>query len=97
MAVPRSSMTPLRRCPAAAGIDDLFQEATARDFGALAHCKFIDRAEAAIPLLQKAGISGDDLDEGCVVLAAAKDTKAFADGLADCGFWGREPDVKMPW
>ena len=61
--------------PAAAAIDDLLQESTVRDFvaDAFAHCKFIGYVEAAVPLLQKAGISSNDMDEGCVALASAKD------------------------
>ncbi len=84
--------------PGEAGMDDLVQESTARDFvaDAYAHCKFIGYVDAALPLLQKAGISSDDLDEGCVVLAAAKDAKAFVESLGKLRVWGREPNVKMP-
>ena len=47
--------------PSAAAIDDLLQEATARDFvaDAFAHCKFIGYVEAAMPLFEKAGIAED--------------------------------------
>ena len=53
--------------PAAAAMDDLLQESTARDFvaDAFAHCKFIGYVNAAVPLFEKAGIAEADLDEGC--------------------------------
>jgi len=84
--------------PAAAAMDDLLQESTARDFvaDAFAHCKFIGYVETALPLLQKSGISSDDLDEGCITIDSAKDAKAFVDGLGMLRVWGREPNVKLP-
>ncbi len=84
--------------PAAAAMSDLLQESTARDFvaDAFAHCKFIGYVEAALPLLQKAGISSNDMDGGCVALASAKDAMTFVDGLGRLRVWGREPNVKMP-
>jgi catalase len=84
--------------PAAAAMDDLLTESTARDFvaDAFAHCKFIGYVEAAVPLFAKSGISGNDLDEGCVALEAAKDVKAFVDGLGKLRVWAREPNVKLP-
>ena len=84
--------------PTAAAMSDLLQESTARDFvaDAFAHCKFIGYVDAALPLLQKAGISSDDMDEGCVALASAKDAKTFVDGLGKLRVWEREPNVKMP-
>jgi catalase len=84
--------------PGAAAMDDLLQESTARDFvaDAFAHCKFIGYVEAALPLLEKCGISSDDLDEGCVALETAKDAKTFVGSLGKLRVWGREPNVKMP-
>jgi catalase len=84
--------------PAAAAMDDLLQESTARDFvaDAFAHCKFIGYVETALPLMEKSGISGDDLDEGCVVLEVAKDAKVFVDRLGQLRVWDREAKVKMP-
>jgi catalase len=63
--------------PAGSAMKDLLQESTARDFvaDAFAHCKFIGYTEAALRLLQKAGISKDDLDEGCIALELAKDKR----------------------
>jgi catalase len=84
--------------PAKAAIDDLLRESSARDFvaDAFAHCKFIGYVGSALPLLAKAGIATEDLDEGCVVLEGAKGAKSFVDGLAKLRVWGREPNVKMP-
>ena len=84
--------------PAAAAMDDLLQESTARDFvaDAFAHCKFIGYVETALPLMERSGISGDDLDEGCVVLEVAKDAKLFVDRLGQLRVWDREAKVKMP-
>jgi catalase len=61
--------------PAPDAMGDLLQESSARDFvaDAFAHCKFIGYVAAAVPLLQKAGITGDDLDAGCVVIERATD------------------------
>src|SRR5450631_3723955 len=77
--------------PSASAMEDLLQESTARDFvaDAYAHCKFIGYVEAALPLMQKSGISSDDLDEGCVGLQTAKDAKAFVDILGKLRIWGR--------
>jgi catalase len=83
--------------PAAAAMDDLLRESTARDFvaDAFAHCKFIGYVETALPLMEKSGISFDDLDEGCVVLEVAKDAKVFVERLGQLRVWDREAKVKM--
>jgi catalase len=82
--------------PAAAAMDDLVQESTARDFvaDAYAHCKFIGYVDAVTPLFEKAGIA-ENLDEGCVLLQSAKDVAAFVGALGKLRLWGREPTVKM--
>jgi catalase len=84
--------------PAKAALDDLIQESTARDFvaDAFAHCKFIGYVQAAMPLLEKAGISAEDLDEGCISIASAKDARTFIDGLGTLRIWDRESRVKLP-
>jgi catalase len=84
--------------PAAAAMDQLLQEPTARDFvaDAFAHCKFIGFVEAAFPLMKKSGISDEDLDEGCVILKVAKDAKEFVDSLAILRVWEREAKLKIP-
>jgi catalase len=84
--------------PAADAMGDLLQESSARDFiaDAFAHCKFIGYAKAALPLFETSGVATEDLDEGCIAIASAKDAKAFVDSLAKLRVWGREPNVKMP-
>ncbi len=84
--------------PAPAAMDDLLQESTARDFvaDAFAHCKFIGYVQAALPLLEKAGVAAGDLDEGCIAMESAKDAKSFVAGLSKLRVWEREPKVKMP-
>src|ERR1700710_2072947 len=82
--------------PAKAAMDDLIQEATARDFvaDAFAHCKFIGYFAAVTPLFEKAGIS-DSLDEGCIALKSPKDVLGFIATLGKLRLWDREPNVKM--
>ena len=82
--------------PAAAAMDDLVQESTARDFAAdaFAHCKFIGYVEAVMPLFEKAGIAAS-LDEGCVALKSSKDAAGFIAALGQLRLWAREPKVKM--
>jgi catalase len=84
--------------PAAAAMDDLLQESSARDFvaDAFAHCKFIGYVESALPLFEKSGIAAEDLDEGCLVLSNPKTATSFVADLAKLRVWGREPNVKMP-
>jgi catalase len=81
---------------AAAAMDDLVRESTARDFvaDAFAHCKFIGYVAAVTALFEKAGIA-DSLDEGCVALHSTKDVAGFLDGLGKLRLWSREPTVKM--
>lgn len=80
--------------PAAAGINGLLKESSARDFvaDAFAHCKFIGYVEAATPLLKKAGI--DALDEGVIELKSRKDVTGFIVTLGALRLWAREPAVK---
>jgi catalase len=82
--------------PAAAAMDGLVQESTARDFvaDAFAHCKFIGYVDAVTPLFEKAGIA-ENLDEGCVPLKSAKDIAGFVDTLGKLRLWGRESTVKL--
>jgi catalase len=84
--------------PAADAMGGLLQESSARDFvaDAFAHCKFIGYVKAAIPLFEKSGVAAEDLDEGCIAIASAKDAKSFVDSLAKLRVWEREPNVKMP-
>jgi len=77
-------------------IDDLVKEAAARDFvaDAFQHCKYIGYDQSAMPLLEKAGISGQ-LDEGTIQLSDSKDIEAFVEELGKLRVWGREPSVKL--
>jgi catalase len=79
-----------------AAIDDLVDEATARDFvaDAFQHCKFIGYDPSAIPLLEKAGIA-DKLDEGVMSLPGEDGLAAFMTELGKLRVWGREPSLKL--
>jgi len=83
--------------PAVAAVGDLLQESTARDFiaDAFAHCKFIGYVDAAIPLLERAGVATTQFDEGLLELRSAKSAKDFVDHLGELRVWAREPTVKM--
>ncbi|MDQ0995414.1 catalase [Phyllobacterium ifriqiyense] len=80
----------------AAAIDDLVEEATARDFvaDAFQHCKFIGYDRSALPLLKKAGIA-NDLDEGILELPGEEGPAAFVSRLGKLRVWAREPAVKL--
>lgn len=80
----------------ARGVDDLINEAAARDFvaDAFQHCKFIGYDHSAMPLLEKAGIA-DALDEGVLALPGEKGLSAFVAELGKLRIWGREPSVKL--
>ena len=82
--------------PAAAAMDGLLQQSTARDFvaDAFAHCKFIGYVEASTPLFEKSGIAEADIDEGFVSLARPKDAAGFIEQLGKLRVWGREPLMK---
>jgi catalase len=82
--------------PSKDGVADLVKEASARDFvaDAFAHCKFIGHSEAAVPLLEKAGIT-DNLDQGVMALVSEKDVGAFVAELGKLRVWGREPSVRL--
>ncbi|WP_313618031.1 catalase C [Agrobacterium sp.] len=79
-----------------AAIDDLVNEATARDFvaDAFQHCKFIGYDLSASPLLEKAGIA-DKLDEGVISLPGEDGLAAFVTGLGKLRVWAREPSLKL--
>lgn len=73
----------------------LADEATARDFvaDAFAHCKFIAHTAAAIPLLEKAGISSAR-DTGVVQLDKPEQAATFVTLCRQLRLWEREPNVK---
>ena len=84
--------------PTNAGMKNLKQESTARDFlaDAFAHCKFIGFTPAALPLFEKCGITTADLDQGCVQLNGTKDAMSFVKNLGKLRVWDREAKVKKP-
>ncbi|MBZ5762699.1 MULTISPECIES: catalase [Rhizobium] len=79
------------------GTEELVREATARDFvaDAFSHCKYIGYVDAALPLMQKAGIA-DALDEGTISLSGTGDLTGFFEEIGKLRVWGREPSVKLP-
>jgi catalase len=81
--------------PAREAVDELANEATARDFvaDAFQHCKFIGYGADAVPLLQAAGIA-DKLDDGTIELPG-ESLKAFVERLGRLRVWAREPSVKL--
>jgi catalase len=82
--------------PSADAIEDVVQEATARDFvaDAFAHCKFIGYGDAAMPLLEKAGVA-ESIDEGVISIESEKDAETFIAKLGKLRIWAREPLVKL--
>lgn len=77
-------------------MDELVREATARDFvaDAFQHCKFIGYVEAALPLLDRAGIT-DALDEGTIAMPDEGGLTTFVGELGKLRVWAREPSVKL--
>ncbi|MBW0152306.1 MAG: catalase [Phenylobacterium sp.] len=74
----------------------LSKDKTAKDFvnDAFAHCKFIAHTSAAEVLFAKAGVA-DDMDEGFVSLASAKDAKTFVEACRAIRLWAREMKVDL--
>jgi catalase len=74
------------------GAKMLAEEATAREFvaDAFAHAKFIGFAEAARPLLERAGVAPD---EGCMALERKGSAEAFVALCRKIRHWEREPKV----
>jgi catalase len=79
----------------APAVDDLVNEAAARDFvaDAFQHCKFIGYVADAKPLLQVAGVA-DNLDEGTIELPG-ESLATFVKELGKLRVWAREPSVKL--
>lgn len=80
--------------PSADGVQSLLKNAAAKNFvsDAFAHLKFIVYDEAAMPLFEKAGMAAD-LDEGCIILKAAKDVQTFVTACRKLRRWDREQMV----
>ncbi len=81
--------------PAGAAI--LAQDKPARDFvsDAYAHCKFIGYNEDSLPLIDRAGISEADMDEGMLALGGDKDVSAFLSACGKLRLWEREFRVDL--
>jgi catalase len=80
-----------------AGAKVLLNESTARDFiaDAFAHLKFIAYVDAAVPVMEKAGIGEVDIDDGCVELSTGKSAKTFVEACRKLRFWERSAAVKQ--
>jgi catalase len=76
------------------GARKLSADAPTRDFisDAFAHCKFIGYSAAAEPLLVAAGVA-DAMDEGFIVLRAARDAATFIKACRTLRLWAREVQV----
>ncbi|MGZ6311775.1 MAG: hypothetical protein ACXWOH_14155 [Bdellovibrionota bacterium] len=76
------------------GIQPLLKNAAAKDFvsDAFAHLKFIAYNDAAMPLFEKAGIAAD-MDDGFVLLSAAKAASDFVTLCRKVRHWEREKVV----
>jgi catalase len=79
------------------GAEVLVNESTARDFiaDAFAHLKFIAYVDAALPMMARAGIDEEDVDNGCVELLKGKSAKTFAEACRRLRFWERSAAVKQ--
>jgi catalase len=79
------------------GFAELMYEAAARDFvaDAFAHLKFIGHVNAAIPLMEKAGVMAG-MDDGVIALDSTKSVAGFIKACRSLRLWVREPKVKMP-
>jgi catalase len=80
-----------------AGAEVLMNESTARDFvaDAFAHLKFIAYVDAALPVMERAGINGEGVDDGCVELSTGKSAKKFVEACRRLRFWERSAAVKQ--
>jgi len=81
--------------PSKEGAASLLKNAAAVEFvaDAFGHLKFIAWTQGAAPLLRKAGISEDDLDEGCIELTNSRGAGQFVAACRKLRFWKREQVV----
>jgi catalase len=82
--------------PSAEGGAQLAKNPAAVQFvsDAFNHLKFIGWTDAAMPLLEKAGVAADP-DAACIKLTSAKSASQFVASCQQFRFWEREPMVKM--
>jgi catalase len=69
----------------------------AKDFvnDAFAHCKFIGHTAAALPLIERAGVLPEDMDEGVIALAKKGDAAKFIETCGQLRLWERELKIDM--
>ncbi|MDN7355654.1 catalase [Acetobacter senegalensis] len=77
------------------GAKQLANDADAKDFvtDAYAHAKFIAHVPEAAPLLKKAGLTDDALDEGVITLEKPSSVPEFVKTCRALRFWQREAKV----
>jgi len=70
----------------------LSKDKTAKDFvsDAFGHSKFIGYTADALPLIDKAGIADDDMDEGLIELGSKADVAGFIKTCGQARLWARE-------
>jgi catalase len=70
----------------------LAKDKTAKDFvaDAFGHAKFIGYVPDALPLIDKAGIAEEDMDEGLIELGSAKAVTGFLETCGQLRLWQRE-------
>jgi catalase len=80
--------------PSEEGASLLLKNASAKDFisDAFSHLKFVGWVKAALPLLEKAGVS-EDLDEGFIELTGPKSAAQFVTACRKLRLWSREQAV----
>ncbi len=76
---------------------ELAMHPRAKDFvsDAFSHCKLIGYVDAALPLLEAAGIA-EDIDGGCVLLDGPDAVGVFLESCRDLRFWEREMNMVEP-
>ena len=81
----------------AAGAAQLAADKTAKDFvsDAYAHCKFIGYTVDALPLIERAGIATEDMDEGFLTLGSGASVKTFLKACGQLRLWDREYKVDL--
>ena len=79
-----------------AGARELSREAAALDFvsNAFSHLKTISHVPAAEPLLRRAGIIDEQIDDGIVRLTGTDAVAGFIDVAKKTRVWDREPKVR---
>lgn len=79
-----------------AGAELLAGDAVAQDFvrDAFGHCKYIGLTPESEPIFAAGGLA-DKLDDGCLPLAAVKDTAQFVETIAALRYWPRELQVDL--